>query len=303
MGGTSKPINAQVGEHARAAPSSRDSLETTLDWLIKSGPRWARVPAVLLTVAVTLSSPIAVMRHWLFPPDKPDPTLSAKDPAASQLDMTSVAKTSIDYAAINTVINRPDATDDERSKAKAALATTMHRFNHLSNVKDAVPWVIFGKRSPNDYFGYKFFQSDKCLLISRVENGQGTAEWLSDPNQPVASASAAAAALPAVRESARPDEVRVLEAAWGEGRKIDVQGLSSDSLLNSPGVEKSPVQSGCVNPHPGVPVVAVGPAINSCQTPTFRKWADGCSQVQIYDQCTRVWGPVVWQACSKVHHG
>lgn len=295
----SKPVNSDAA--ASNSETNSDNLEGALYWIVKSGPRWIRIPGIFMAAAVALSSPIVAIHNGLVTLEA---TIAPKDPVANQLTMTSGAKTWGDFAAIEAVLGQPNANSEDKAKAEKALQTTKHRMEHLSAANDDVHWVVFGKKTPDDYFAYKIFPSDKCLLISRVEHGQGTAEWLTDQNLPTSQSAPSSAALPsapsprslnAVFLQSDPSRHASLLQTGSDGEpRIDLSEAFPD--------EKYAVQNGCIANHPGTPSVTTGPQIDSCHTPTLRRWSDGCLQVQVFDKCKNIWGPVVWQACSAVHH-
>jgi hypothetical protein len=306
---------------ANPGPGKTDSgsgsgFEAAIVWLVKSGPKWARVPAICITLLAALSSPILMIRSQFFGAPEGGQRLDRKEPAASQLDMTTSGKVASDEKTVEDAIGNPQLTNDERQKIQLVFSKVRHELQHLNNPTDAaVPWTIFAKKSSNDYFGYKVLPSDQCLLIARVEQGQGTSEWLTDPNRTVAvlvppQESAPASKRPLASNLQAP-AVEVSGAAFGgDDGALHLIPAEFKALIDErpnfahlpPSVEKTPVQGTCLNPHPGPFAGTWGPYINQCQQPFYRRWNDGCAHVQVFDHCQNVWGPVVWQYCAANHH-
>lgn len=307
-----QPAQSKTLKKESAADSG---LEGALLWLVKSGPRWARIPAITVTILATLSSPILMIRNQLFAPQNKEETLDRKAPEASQLDMATTGKAASDEKVVEDSISNSSLSPEQRQKMQLVFRKLRHELEHLNNPKDAVAWTIFAKKSPQDYFGYKVFPSDACLLIARVEQGQGTSEWLTDPNRPIPGSSPPNSSSPTPADGFSPKLPQLhfkasnpvslnddpltrfgafeLNSSYGE--RLDLERSSSS-------VDKTPVQGSCLNPHPWNFAGAWGQPINQCQQPFYRQWADGCSHVQIFDHCQNIWGPIVWQYCAAYHH-
>jgi hypothetical protein len=231
--------------------------------------------------------------------------------------MTTSGKVLNDEKGVEDSISNPKLTDEQRQKMQQVFSKVRHELQHLSNPKDAaVAWTIFAKQSPNDYFGYKIFPSDKCLLIARIEKGQGTSEWLPDPNRTVAALETLQDIPLTPRHFVKPQSqtpnVQVSEAPFdGNDGPLRLRPAVFNSLTDEqpglaqlpPSIDKAPVQGTCLNPHPGPFSAVWGAYINQCQQPLYRRWNDGCAHVQMFDHCQNVWGPVVWQYCAANHHG
>jgi len=285
--------------------------ESLLEWIVKRGPRWARIPAITVTILAALSSPVLLIRSQFFGAPKGPEVVGQKAPAANQLDMATSAKAVSDEKTVEDSIANPNIAPEQKQKALVVFNKIRHELQHLSNPKDAVGWTIFAKQSPQDYFGYKVFPSDKCLLIARIENGQGTSEWLTDPNRPIPDLQPGPAQTPTQfvtpRSTAQYPEISEATAAGPEFTlrpiPIALGSTTEPELAQLPSmVDKTPVQGTCLNPHPGPFVGTWGANINQCQQPFYRRWNDGCAHVQVYDHCQNVWGPVVWQYCAAYHH-
>lgn len=303
---------------------AKGAAESTLLWLVKSGPLWARVPAVVVSLAVTLTSPALLLYRSAFPSHKTLETHTPKDvlsttaadsASGQQLQMAATAQDSYLIQKVQAALKDPSqVTPEARDKLQIDLADALHEMAHLSNPQDDVPWRVFDKQSDKDYFGFKVYPTDKCLLIARIENGRGSSEWLRDPNLPHA--------------PTQPQHANALDQVPRVDPMVPTTGLSM-TISNLPNaqeslqairfvsahiaayrqptqdtrdIDKTPVQGSCLASHPWPWTGGWGSPINQCQTPFFRTWADGCSHVQIFDHCQNVWGPVVWQFCAAYHH-
>jgi hypothetical protein len=203
------------------------------------------------------------------------------------------------------ILGKPDLTSDDRNMIERQFSDLDHEISHLSNPKDDVKWTVFEKTSSRDYFGYKLFPSDLCLLVARLEKGTATTQWLRDPIHIT------------IDKNPKPGNAREFESSIlanvefvDHSNRFSLLGASfkTISIHDSDGLEaslpeRSPAaQSSCLNPHPWAYQEVWGAYVNQCQQPVFRQWNDGCRHVQLLDHCTNTSGPVVWQACNPSHH-
>ena len=190
-----------------------------------------------------------------------------------------------------------------------------HELAHLTSPVDNVKWVTFAVEDKKDYFGYKLFPSDRCLLIARIEHGFAKVQWLRDPNSakppdvPKASGRPLIIKCVLLKQSIfdRWPQCYLIEICRLESQSA-IQGLVDEDAVKpvtpkqSNALHSQQIQAGCLNPHPWQFQQFWGGAINQCQQPMYRRWADGCTQVQIFDHCQNFWGPIVWQFCAASHH-
>jgi hypothetical protein len=267
-----------------------------LVWLAKHGPTWARIPAMITGIVIAAVPTLLLLNNaverWVFH--------SANNSVAGQLQMAASADTTGRGATLHTLLSKTNLSDDDKKALGQQVADMDHQIGHLSNPKDDVQWTVFAKTTTKDYFGYKLFPSDKCLLIARIENGAATTQWLRDPYHPAATVSAASpvAHLGYSKWSALRTRLVALSSYSQESRFFAEQEPELDPRSGQP----QPAQASCLNPHPWAFQATWGSYINQCQQPVFRQWNDGCRHVQMYDHCANIWGPVVWQICVPNHH-
>jgi hypothetical protein len=311
-----------AGENGQGQPKPKSPAEDAFDWLMKNGPAWARIPAILTALIVGISSPAFLIYDKIIHPSAmsssgTDLKTSAPDPAATkQLQMGATGQGSSDLDRIDSALNSKEPIGPEaRAKLQADLRKVKHEMKHLASAEDAVPWRIFDRQSNKDYFGVKVYPSDKCILLARIENGQSSAEWLNDPNHPNPTEISSPEASPNHSQNTFPSQPLAPQPAQSL-RPTSQSGMlftpAKYTLANLEGttqqigtadnLEKTQMQGTCLNPHPGQWSGGWGAPINQCQTPFFRRWNDGCSHVQVFDHCANVWGPVVWQSCAAFHH-
>jgi hypothetical protein len=293
-------------DNENSAPNKPDS--SVLLWLVKDGPKWARIPAICIGLLVAASPALILVNNWATTYRK----ATAEDATAAQLQMGVTTQLGAGQAELaKRLKNAP--TEADREKIISTFGEELnHQIAHLSNPADAaVKWTIFEKKAARDYWAYKVFPSDGCVLVARVrlgvlsEPGQTRdfygSQWLKDPSkysplQPGAQATPRVGAVRPIPEySAVPRLVpAVYHAPEAQYRAELPEPLASLNLHEA--------QGGCLNPHPWPFQETWGAYINQCQQPIYRRWNDGCTHVQLFDHCANVWGPVVWQFCSANHH-
>ncbi len=262
-----------------------------VNWLVRSGPLWARIPAVAAVLFVFVVP--SVLLVW-----RPSPQRwlkVAQQAETSQLQMAASAAAIAHQAELNALLDKVNLTAADRSKLKDETGNINHQLQHLTNPKDEGPWKIFAKTSSDDYFGFKLLPSDQCLLLARVERGQADTQWLRDPARITGSTNANPSAAFQIERKG---------AAETPGTATLLMSVASVRWLERlhPRSVADPAQASCLYPHPGTPRETWEAKIDQCQQPVTRVYGEGCTYVQIYDHCTNTWGPVVWQFCASSHH-
>lgn len=300
--------DASSKENKKSSASTSPSDNAILLWLAKDGPTWARVPAIIIALLVGVVPTVLLVESSI---EKYSQT-TAEKPAKTQLELAASADLSARGALVKATLEKPDLGPDDKKLLGKEFEEIEHELWHLNNPADNVVWTTFAKKTSKDYFGFRLFPSDQCLVVARIENGNASSQWLRDPNRPnpttVAPRSAASKPTGVPRESRIP---RLRSALWelqdplglypqGQASKT-IAGMDLVQLQNNP-KELHPVQGYCLPQHPGNFQFWWGAPINACQSPIFRRWADGCAHTQVYDRCQNVWGPVVWQYCAAGNH-
>jgi hypothetical protein len=282
-----------------AKDGDRSTVTDIVNWLVRNGPLWARIPAVAAVLCVFLA-PITTL-VW-----RPNPERwlnAAGQTEMSQLQMAASTAAVAHQNKLDTLFDKVDLSKSDRIQLKAEFGDMKHQLQHLNNPQDQAPWKIFAKTSPKDYFGFKLFPSDHCLLIARVEQGQADTQWVRDPIGSTGNTNPdSKIEQDAALRTGGEDRLAALRLPANAAMLL-MSGAASGLLERGGGPPKAdPVQAGCIYPHPGTPQETWGANLNQCQQPVIRVYGDGCSHVQIYDHCAKTWGPVVWQACAASHH-
>ena len=270
------------------APKDNNASKVTaiVDWLVRNGPLWARIPSVAAVLFVFLAP--TGMLVW-----RPSPEKWLKAPGlaeGNQLQMAASTAAVAHQDKLDALLKKVDLSKADRDQLAEEFGDMKHELQHLNNPQDEAPWKIFAKTSPNDYFGFKLFPSDHCLLIARVEQGQADTQWVRDPSRLTGT------------NVGQKNEQDAAKLRLPANVATMLMSTAMSGLLERGGRPTAvPVQSGCVYPHPGTAQETWGAYINKCQQPITRVYGDGCSHVQIYDHCANTWGPVVWQFCAASH--
>lgn len=277
------------------AAKDGDASTGIVNWLVRSGPLWARIPAVAAVLFVFVWPTAQLV--W-----RPNPERwlkAAGQTEAGQLQMAASGAVVAQQGKLNALLDKVDLTKADRSQLNEEFGDMKHQLQHLSNPQDEqAPWKIFAKTSPNDYFGFKLLPSDQCLLIARVEAGQADTQWVRDPIRTTGNTKADSKNEQSTG-GASPAMLRV-----PAGAAMLLMSTATSGLLERWERQSMahPVQAGCLYPHPGTPQETWGEHMNQCEQPVTRVYGDGCTHVQIYNHCTKTWGPVVWQFCAASHH-
>lgn len=284
-------------------------------WLAKSGPAWARIPAIIVGILIAVVPTILLLSSFMSGAR----AKVADDSVAKELQMAADTDATGRQSRLDLIGQKIkdnlNLTAEEQAFMGSTIPELNHELAHLTSPVDNVKWVTFAVEDKKDYFGYKLFPSDRCLLIARIEHGFAKVQWLRDPNSAkapdVPKASGAAAYY-----QVRPFETEHLQSVaavlpdrdLSSAAQSAIEGLADEDEVmpvtpnQSNALHSQQVQAGCLNPHPWQFQQFWGGAINQCQQPMYRRWADGCTQVQIFDHCQNFWGPIVWQFCAASHH-
>jgi hypothetical protein len=289
--GSPVPVAAKDGD--------RSTVTDIVNWLVRNGPLWARIPAVAAVLCVFLT-PIATL-VWRPNPER---WLNVAGPTeTNQLGLAASTAAVVHENKLDTLFNKVDLSLADRAQLKEEFGDMKHQLQHLNNPQDQAPWKIFAKTSPKDYFGFKLFPSDHCLLIARVEQGQADTQWVRDPVRIAGNTNADSKnEQDAQLRTNGEDRLATLPLPAAAGTVLMSAAMSG--LLERAGgrLIAAPMQASCVLPHPGTAQETWGAYLNKCQQPVTRLFGDGCTHVQIYDHCANTWGPVVWQFCAPSHH-
>ncbi|MGA9040799.1 MAG: hypothetical protein WB421_09710 [Terriglobales bacterium] len=150
---------------------------------------------------------------------------------------------------------------------------------HATHEKHEQDWNVIFKVDDDNLIEYKYYKdTDRCILLWRKENGEGTPQWIRDTDFSKKSATAS-----------RSDSKHDLTDLLVEPASASPQEFSSRSREH---LQK--VQVGCQNPHPGTFQWWWGPAADQCWSPMYRRFGDGCTHHQMFNRCYNTWDPNIW---------
>ena len=145
----------------------------------------------------------------------------------------------------------------------------------------------------DNYQHYRYYSNtDKCVYVIRVEVGKIYHQWIKDPlyhNHDVHKAWSSSRPVLLPPESFSATVMLAPAGAWK---------FPADAL------QAAPVQAqNCVNPHPGNFKYWWGPPFDSCNSPMYRQFGDGCTHYQIYNRCANAWDSrIFWTFCHPAPH-
>lgn len=162
---------------------------------------------------------------------------------------------------------------------------------HFDHQEDSPPEVALGDAgNPNEYLHYKYFaKSDKCLYVRRKEGNNEYSQWLSDPLYSSHDIDRGPSRTAHTTQILRPEQASLMARLW-------------DALL--PQVFAAPPQAAnCQNPHPGTFQYWWGTPLDSCRSPMYRQFQDGCTHYQVYNRCASSWeNQINWTVCKPGPH-
>ncbi|MCU1269950.1 MAG: hypothetical protein JWN74_1244 [Acidobacteriaceae bacterium] len=237
-------------------------LNRVLDRIVKKGPPWARTTALvvaLVTGAVPyLRIPVKYLESILA-----ERRLNQTNPYAGGgiPDRTKTAP----------------GTEDE-------LGKTSSDNGHLEwhhDVKNENPaYTVIYDSSDKGFLGYKVFDSDGCMLISRQKGQLSSMKLIRNVGEST---------------SARNDAVHSYEKAELPPRRLSEEPQFAEARV-------VPVQMSCLNPHPGQFRYWYGPSTDQCWVPVYRQFVDGCTHYQMFNRCNGVWEEQIhWTICNFPH--
>jgi hypothetical protein len=273
MGAT--PIPHSAGHHHPAKNATlANSAYALLDKLMSQCPAWVRIVIVLALASATFL-------HILVPTTASKPEQAYSLFAGKQV--AGPGDTQMEDATIHL------REDDQHSRW------------HEEHPEDSPRLKTVFKISEDNFLAYKYYEkSDHCVFVIRRQNGATASRWLREPLGQTLNA----AVRP--RESAEVPQVASIDAV---GQLLDalVPPAQPAALLGSflqSGPALRTVQDACVaGVHPGQFTWWWGTPEDSCWTPMFRQWKDGCKHYQRYNRCANAWDESIhWVSCSASRH-
>jgi hypothetical protein len=137
---------------------------------------------------------------------------------------------------------------------------------------------------PEHHVYYRYYsKSDHCVFIRRKDGDRLSTQWVRDPNFHQHDTHGPHTAPHAALLSD--------EAPGFLARAFDVVSLTVSA------------QGHCLNPHPGQFRYWWGSPLDSCNSPMYRQFADGCTHYQVYNRCANAWDSrITWTSCVTQHH-
>jgi len=191
--------------------------------------------------------------------------------------------------------NNPQNLEADHKVAEDAEAYKWH-FNHQS--EDNPPEMAIGSDADdNNYIHYRFFEkTDRCVFVKRRADGNDLTQWVRDP-----------------KHHKHDYDSHGHAAAQSSGRSAP--SLASAFLLDSfsPVLAAAPLpatleagdgRSGnCINPHRGEFKYWWGTPTDTCNSPMYRQFQDGCTHYQVYNRCANAWDArIFWTTCHARPH-
>ncbi len=132
---------------------------------------------------------------------------------------------------------------------------------------------------------YRYYaKSDHCVFIRRNDGDRVLMQWVRDPSFHAHD----------VHHDHPPRRAEAPPAATNRG------WLARASDLVVPAIS---AQGNCVNPHPGQFRYWWGQPIDSCNSPMYRQFPDGCTHYQVYNRCANAWDSrISWTTCVARHN-
>ncbi len=226
-------------------PSSKPAEGSILLWLARDGPAWARIPAICAGLLVAVVPTLLLFVNGL----RAVKGGVAQAPTATQLQLGVSAKLKAEQDELDQKL-KDALTQGDREKVVSQFGIEIkHEIDHLSNpVDQSAQWRIVEKSANDDYWGYKLFPSDGCLLIARVKGDFYGSQWIKDPRYHTNDH---------VAETASTPDAWAADTAFVGDLHAAVYHPSSDGAerrvffqLDGP-PQLQPVQGTCLNPHPG----------------------------------------------------
>ncbi len=250
---------------------STGSLFDFLFALFSQSPPWVRTVVVL---AVFTGAAFGVYR-WLASgrtdSSKSDTQSNAQQPVAPAYPL-----------AKGTQVNGPNNANNDPANVAATqrIADDAEHYKwHATHEQHEPDWNIISKLDQANLVEYKYYKdTDRCILLWRIEDGNGEPQWIHDPI--------------------------FAKTAVGTQQERSAPGMLLATALASPqefapGPKSSPVQVGCANPHPGAFQWWWGAPVDQCWTPMYRKFGDQCTHHQMFNRCYNVWDPnIYWDFCT-----
>jgi len=228
-------------------------------------------------------------------PNAPATSIPAVAPAANARQPVQVVRTNQGYVGGTRVSDK--ATKDTNELPQNQLAD-------VAALEDELATAYHSNEDPAEQtmltdgaykLTYKYFNSDKCVEIFRLEGDVQTHQWLKHP-------------LFHHHDASLPQSGQLSSAIPSDGAKeqplvedLLIPAARAQSLGDRP--ERQQVQATCQNPHPGGFRYWWGPPIDQCQSPMYRQFGDGCTHYQIFNRCANVWDPrIFWTFCKQPPH-
>lgn len=251
-------------------------------YLAKKGPPWLRGMALFVACLTAAGPYFNYLKEWLD--DRRidamiQSTTAVTSPPGPQQTSQNPYTGGTRVAPPNEAAANPPNILDQ--------ADAMHLSYHTVTLEERPSFKRIFVANHKEILAYSIYNSDGCMVIKHLKDGHIKTDLVRDEGTKLASNPADIARAAILNVS--------LEGVFPE--------TSTPSSSSSPSEDdKTHIQAGCINPHPGQFRFWTGPPADQCWGPVFRQFADGCTHYQMFNRCNNTWDPTVhWTYCNPNH--
>lgn len=281
------PENDQGPNHQPDSSSTNTTLIESLFRMSRKGPLWLRTSATFVAILTALAPYGRYMSDWLE--DRRIDSLMQTTTVATA-SQTTIPASQNPYASSNGIQVAPSTADPKTLRGVLNEQDAKHLSYHTIQLEEHPSFKRILVANKKEILAYSIYNSDGCMVIKHLKDGFIKTDLVRAEDMPPA-------APPNAQNSLDPDFY-----ARSIALKVSWEPPSDKPQTLSP-PEQSPIQGGCLNPHPGQFRYWAGPPTDPCWGPIFRQFGDGCTHYQMFNHCNNVWDPAIhWTYCAAVHH-
>lgn len=279
------PENDPGPNHQPDSSASNTTLIENLVRMARKGPLWLRSMAMLVALLTAVGPYARYVSDWLEN-RRIDSLMQSTTVAAKNESAIPVGQNP--YSSANGIAATPSTADPRALKGILNEEDAKHLSYHTVQLEEHPSFKRILVANKKEILAYSIYSSDGCMLIKHLKDGFIKTDLVRAVDM----------ASPADAENAPDPELFARAIAL----KVNWELPSSKAEVTSTS-EQTPVQGGCLNPHPGQFRYWTGPPTDSCWSPVFRQFGDSCTHYQMFNHCTNVWDPAIhWTYCAAAHH-